>query len=50
MQQLKRRAILKKLFNAISETDQSSQINWAIDDLVQLLSQVDMSAILENFG
>jgi len=41
---------LKKLFNTIVETDQSGQINWAIDDLVQLLAQVDMSSILENFG
>ena len=27
-----------------------SQIDWAIDDLVQLLSQVEMGSILENFG
>ncbi len=41
---------LKRLFNTIVETDAVSQIDWAIDDLVQLLSQVDMSSILENFG
>jgi predicted helicase len=41
---------LKRLFNTIVETDAISQIDWAIDDLVQLLSQVDMSSILENFG
>jgi len=41
---------LKRLFNAIVETDAISQIDWAIDDLVQLLSQVDMGNILENFG
>ena len=41
---------LKRLFNPIVETDALNQIDWAIDDLVQLLSQVDMGSILENFG
>lgn len=41
---------LKRLFNTIVETDAVSLIDWAIDDLVQLLSQVDMGSILENFG
>jgi len=41
---------LKRLFNTIVETDAISQIDWAIDDLVQVLSQVDMGSILENFG
>ncbi|MBE9010977.1 N-6 DNA methylase, partial [Pseudanabaenaceae cyanobacterium LEGE 13415] len=41
---------LKRLFNTIVETDVISQIDWAIDDLVQVLSQVDMGSILENFG
>ncbi len=41
---------LKRLFNTIVETDAVSQIDWAIDDLVQLLSQVDMGSILANFG
>lgn len=41
---------VKRLFNTIVETDAVSQIDWAIDDLVQLLSQVDMGSILENFG
>ena len=41
---------LKRLFNTIVETDAVSQIDWAIDDLVQLLSQVEMGSILENFG
>ncbi|NEP60037.1 MAG: N-6 DNA methylase [Symploca sp. SIO2G7] len=41
---------LKRLFNTIFQTDLISQINWAIDDLVQLLAQVNMSSILENFG
>jgi len=41
---------LKRLFNTIVETDALSQIDWAIDDLVQVLSQVDMGSILENFG
>ncbi len=41
---------LRRLFNTIVETDAISQIDWAVDDLVQLLSQVDMGGILENFG
>ncbi len=41
---------LKRLFNTVVETDAASQIDWAIDDLVQLLSRVDMASILENFG
>lgn len=41
---------LKRLFNTMVETDAMSRIDWAIDDLVQLLSQVDMGSILENFG
>ena len=39
---------LKQLFNTIVEADLI--INWAIDDLVQMLAQVDMGSILENFG
>jgi len=41
---------LRRLFNTIVETDAVAQIDWAIEDLVQLLSQVDMGGILENFG
>ncbi|TAG95737.1 MAG: N-6 DNA methylase [Oscillatoriales cyanobacterium] len=41
---------LRRLFNSIIETDLLSKINWAIDDLVELLGRVDMTAILENFG
>ena len=41
---------LKRLFNTIVETDAVSKIDWAIDDLVLLLSQVDMGSILEDFG
>ncbi len=41
---------LRRLFNTLVETDAIAQINWAIDDLVQLLAQVDMGRILENFG
>ena len=40
---------LKRLFNTIVETDAVSQIDWAIDDLVQLLSQVEMGSILGKF-
>lgn len=41
---------LRRLFNTIVETDAISQIDWAIEDLVQVLSQVDMGSILANFG
>jgi predicted helicase len=41
---------LRRLFNSIIETDLLSKINWAIDDLVELLGRIDMTAILENFG
>ena len=41
---------LKRLFNTIVQTDAISGIDWAIDDLVQVLAQVQMDAILENFG
>jgi len=41
---------LKCLFNSIVETDALGQIDWAIDDLVQLLSQVNMGDILADFG
>ena len=41
---------LKRLFDTIVQTDAIAKINWAIDDLVQLLAQVNMGAILEKFG
>lgn len=41
---------LKRLFNSIVETEALGQIDWAIDDLVQLLSQVNMGDILADFG
>jgi len=41
---------LKRLFDTVVDTDAISKINWAVDDLVQLLAQVDMGNILENFG
>ncbi|MEG4799895.1 N-6 DNA methylase [Microcoleus sp. ARI1-B5] len=41
---------LRRLFNSIIETDLLGKINWAIDDLVELLGRVDMTVILENFG
>lgn len=41
---------LKRLFDTVVDTDAISKINWEIDDLVQLLAQVDMGNILENFG
>ncbi len=41
---------LKRLFHTVVDTDAISKINWAVDDLVQLLAQVNMTNILENFG
>ncbi len=41
---------LRRLFNTVVETDAVGKIDWAVDDLVQLLSQVDMGGILEDFG
>lgn len=41
---------LKRLFNTIVQTDAISGMDWAIDDLVQVLAQVQMDTILENFG
>ncbi|MGL5510119.1 MAG: N-6 DNA methylase, partial [Microcoleaceae cyanobacterium] len=41
---------LKKLFNTVVDTEAIAQINWAVDDLVQLLASVDMGSILEDFG
>jgi predicted helicase len=41
---------LKRLFDTVVDTDAISKINWAVDNLVQLLAQVDMGNILENFG
>lgn len=41
---------LKKLFNTVVDTEAIAQINWAVDDLVQLLISVDMGSILEDFG
>jgi predicted helicase len=41
---------LRRLFNSIADTDSISQINWAVDDLVELLERADLGGILENFG
>ncbi len=41
---------LRRLFNSIADTDSISQINWAVEDLVELLERADMGGILENFG
>lgn len=41
---------LKGLFETIIKQDQDSQIDWAINNLIELFAQVDMDNILENFN
>lgn len=41
---------LRKLFNTIAGPDLDDRIAWLVDDLVQLLVQADMVAVLKNFG
>jgi predicted helicase len=41
---------LKGLFQTIIKEDQDSQIDWAINNLIELFAQVDMDNILENFN
>lgn len=41
---------LQGVFNIIIRKDIDSQIDWAIDNLIELFAQVDMDHILENFG
>jgi predicted helicase len=41
---------LKGLFQTIIKQDQDSQIDWAINNLIELFAQVDMVNILENFN
>jgi predicted helicase len=41
---------LKGLFKTIIGKDINTQIDWAIDNLIELFGNVDMNHILENFG
>ncbi|MBL1209482.1 type ISP restriction/modification enzyme [Geminocystis sp. GBBB08] len=41
---------LKGLFDTVISTNIVSKIYWTIDILIQLLAEVDMDNILENFG
>ncbi len=41
---------LRKLFSEIAGVDMPDTIAWAVDDLVNLLRQADMAAILRDFG
>lgn len=41
---------LRKLFNSIAGPELDDRIAWLVDDLVQLLAQADMEAVLRDFG
>jgi predicted helicase len=41
---------LRKLFNHIAGPDLDDRIAWLVDDLVQVLAQADMEAVLKDFG
>jgi predicted helicase len=41
---------LRKLFNNIAGPELDDRIAWLVDDLAQVLAQVDMEAVLKNFG
>ena len=41
---------LRKLFNQIAGPDLDDRIAWLVDDLVQVLAQADMEAVLKDFG
>lgn len=41
---------LRKLFSEIAGVDMPETIDWAVDDLVELLRRASMPAILEGFG
>lgn len=41
---------LRKLFHTIAGPDLDERIAWAVDQLAELLSRADMSAILADFG
>ncbi len=41
---------LRKLFSEIGGVDMPETIDWAVDDIVELLKQAEMSEILKDFG
>jgi predicted helicase len=41
---------LRKLFQYIAGYDLDDRIAWLVDDLVQVLAQADMEAVLKDFG
>ncbi len=41
---------LRKLFSEIAGVDMPETMNWAVDDIVELLKHADMGAILKYFG
>lgn len=41
---------LRKLFSEIAGVDMPETIDWAVDDLVELLNRADMAAVLKDFG
>ncbi len=41
---------LRRMFNHIAGPDLDDRIAWAVDDLANLLSHADMTAVLEQFG
>lgn len=41
---------LRKLFSEIAGVDMPETIDWAVDDLVDLLNRADLAAVLKDFG
>jgi predicted helicase len=41
---------LRKLFSEIAGVDMPETIDWAVDDLVELLNRADMASVLKDFG
>ena len=41
---------LRKLFSEIAGVDMPETIDWAVDDLVELLNRADLAAVLKDFG
>ncbi|MCY3018426.1 MAG: N-6 DNA methylase [Planctomycetota bacterium] len=41
---------LRRLFSQIAGVDMPETMDWAVDDIVELLKHADMSAILHDFG
>ena len=41
---------LRKLFSEIAGVDMPETIDWAVDELVELLNRTDLAAVLKDFG